>query len=161
MPLEVKIIRLEPNMKKLITILMLTVLLAGGALAALPGPSQAQVYPPPVVVQAAPWVGPNTPWVYYNGDWFLNGVLHYFFGPQYGWAPYYSYPRTYIVRPGRWYGPKWHNWYRSHPVYYENFRRSYPYWRNHHAGRHYDQRFYKQYHHGHGRGWHRGWQGER
>ena len=38
---------------------------------------------------------------------------------------------TYIVRPGRWYAPKWHDWYRSHPVYWNNFHRSYPYWRNH------------------------------
>ncbi len=33
--------------------------------------------------------------VYYNGDWFLNGILYYFFGPRYGWAPYYAYAPTY------------------------------------------------------------------
>ncbi len=114
-------------MKKLITLLMLAILLAGGALAALPAASQAQVYPPPPVRPVAtPWVGPNTPWVYYNGDWFLNGVLQYFFGPRYGWAPYYAYPRTYIVRPGNWYAPKWHDWYRAHPAYWNNFHSQLP-----------------------------------
>jgi hypothetical protein len=157
-----KKIRLEPNMKKLITFFMLAVLLSGGALAALPAASQAQVYPPPSVQPVAtPWVGPNTPWVYYNGDWFLNGVLQYFFGPRYGWAPYYAYPRTYIVRPGNWYAPKWHEWYRTHPVYWDNFHRSYPYWRNHQVGHHYDQNFYERHHHGQGGGWHHGWHGER
>ena len=61
----------------------------------------------------APYVGPNTPWVYNTGDWFLNGILYYFFGPRYGWAPYYAYPETYVVRPGQWYGPKWQGWYRA------------------------------------------------
>ncbi|MCL4501645.1 MAG: hypothetical protein M1438_07275 [Deltaproteobacteria bacterium] len=148
-------------MKKLFNILLLTIMLAGVALAGLPGPSSAQVYPPPTVQPVAtPWVGPNTPWVYYNGDWFRNGVLQYFFGPQYGWAPYYAYPRTYIVRPNNWYGPRWHDWYRAHPSYWNNFHRSYPYWRNHQVGHHYDQRFYEQYHRGHGGGWHHGWHGE-
>lgn len=158
-------------MKKLITLFMLAILVTGGALAALPAASQAQMYPPPPAQSVAnPWVGPNTPWVYYNGDWFQNGVLHYFFGPKYGWGPYYAYPQTYIVRPGNWYGPKWHDWYRTHPVYWNNFHSRYPYWRNHQVGHHYDQHFYEQYHHGQGGGWHygehgghggQGWHGER
>lgn len=152
---------LELNMKKLIALLVLTVLLAGGGLAALPGPSQAQVYPaPPVQAVATPWVGPNTPWVYYNGDWFMNGLLYYFFGPKYGWAPYYSYPSTYIVRPNYWYAPRWHDWYRSHPAYWQNFQRSYPYWREHRVGHRYGQDFYERHHHGQGGGWHHGWHGE-
>ena len=57
-------------------------------------------YPaPPQNIYANPWVGQNTPWTYYQGDWFLNGILHNNFGNQYGWAPYYAYPTTYIVRP--------------------------------------------------------------
>jgi hypothetical protein len=59
---------------------------------------------------ASPWVGPNTPWVFYQGDWFSNGMLYYFYGNQYGWAPYYAYPSTYIVREVYWYGPKWTTW---------------------------------------------------
>lgn len=149
-------------MNKLISIFMLAILLAGGALSALPAPAAAQVYPPPPVQPVAtPWVGPNTPWVYYNGDWFQNGVLYYNFGPSYGWAPYYAYPRTSVVRPGRWYGPKWHNWYRTNPVYWDNFNRSYPHWRSHRTGFRYDEGFYNRHHHGQGRGWHRGWRDDR
>ncbi len=149
-------------MKRLVGILMLVVLVAGGVLGAVPSPSQAQVYPPPPVQPVAnPWVGPNTPWVYYNGDWFLNGILYYFFGNRYGWAPYYAYPRTYVVRPNNWYAPRWNDWYRAHPVYWQNFHRSYPYWRDHYHGRHYDENFYKRYHHDQGGGWHHGWQGVR
>ncbi|MCX5893075.1 MAG: hypothetical protein NTW80_08920 [Deltaproteobacteria bacterium] len=149
-------------MKKLISILMLAILLTGGALAALPAASQAQVYPaPPAQPYANPWVGPSTPWVYYNGDWFLNGVLQYFFGPRYGWAPYYTYPRTYVVRPNNWYAPRWNAWYRSNPVYWNNFHHNYPYWRSHQSGHRYDQRFYEQHHRGQGGGWQRGERGER
>ena len=75
-------------MKRLSLILALAIFLAGGAMSA---PAQAQYgyhYPPPPQnIYATPWVGPNTPWVFYQGDWFLNGVLHNFFGTQYGWAP--------------------------------------------------------------------------
>ena len=106
-------------MKKLTLILALAILLAGGAVAAMSAPAQAQYgynYPPPPADSyAQPWVGPNTPWVYYNGDWFVKGLLYYFFGPQYGWAPYYSYPPTYIERPSNWYEPKWHAWYQRQP----------------------------------------------
>ena len=58
-------------MKKLGIIFALTILLAGGAIGSLSSLTQAQVYaPPPACPVMAPWVGPNTPWVYYNGDWF-------------------------------------------------------------------------------------------
>ncbi len=147
-------------MKKLGVVLLMAVALAGGAAGVLSTAASAQPYPAAVYPVAAPWVGPNTPWVYYNGDWFMNGILYYNFGPQYGWAPYYSYAPTYIVRPGKWYGPKWEGWYRGHPHYWENFQRSYPYWRGHHEGMHYDRDFYEQHHHGHGGGWQRGYHGE-
>ena len=79
-----------------------------GASVTLSVPCQAQFIeyqaPPPNAYEQ-PWVGPNTPWTYYNGDWFLNGILYYFFGPQYGWAPYYAYGPSYIVRPNNWYAP--------------------------------------------------------
>jgi hypothetical protein len=147
-------------MKKVSIILMLAMVLGGGVMGALPTPSQAQVYvpvpPPPGPQVAAPWVGNNTPWVYYHGDWFLNGVLYNFFGNQYGWAPYYAYAPTYIVRPNQWYAPRWNNWYKAHPAYYTNFQRQYPYWHNHQPGRHYDQNFYNKYHHGQGPGWQKG-----
>ena len=148
-------------MQKLIALFMLTVLLAGGALSALPAPVSAQV-PPPVVrpVAVTPWVGANTPWVFYNGDWFLNGILYYFFGPKYGWAPYYAYPRAYIVRPTSWYKPHWHNWYKAHPVYGENFHRLYPHWRDHRVGRVYGEDFYNRHHPGQGGGWQHGWHGQ-
>src|SRR5574340_253011 len=143
-------------MKKITFILILAILLGGGAVAAMSAPSQAQVYeypPPPADPYASPWVGPGTPWVYYNGDWFLNGVLYYFFGPRYGWCPYYAYPPTYIVRSPTGYGPMRQSWYRGHPRYWESFQRSYPYWRSHREGQHYDRRFYEQHHRGQGAGW--------
>ena len=68
-------------MKKIAFILMTAILLAGGAVAVMSAPSYAQVYeypPPPQDPYESPWVGPDTPWVYYNGDWFLNGILYYF-----------------------------------------------------------------------------------
>jgi len=43
---------------------------------------------------------------------------------QYGWAPYYAYPPTYIVRPNIWYAPKWNAWYQGHPNYWDNFHDS-------------------------------------
>jgi hypothetical protein len=151
----------EESMKKLSLTLMIAILLAVGAVAATSAPSSAQVYAypaPPANIYATPWVGANTPWVYYRGDWFLNGVLQYFYGPRYGWAPYYAYPTTYIVRPQTWYAPKWNAWYQGHPRYWNNFHHNYPYWRNHSYTRRYDQRFYNQHHHGQG-GWHQGYHG--
>ena len=148
-------------MQKLLALFMLTVLLAGAALGALPAPASAQV-PPPVVrpVVVTPWVGANTPWVFYNGDWFLNGILYYFFGPKYGWGPYYAYPPAYIARPTYWYKPHWHEWYKAHPVYGENFHRLYPHWRDHQVGRVYGEDFYNRHHPGQGGGWQRGWHGQ-
>src|SRR4030042_3854365 len=149
-------------MKKLTFILVLAVLLTGGTVAAMSAPSQAQIYEypsPPPNPYATPWVGPNTPWCYYNGDWFLNGILYYFFGPQYGWAPYYAYPYNYIARPETWYAPRWHAWYQGHPRYYENFNRVYPYWRGHRVEQRYDRDFYERHHRGQGGGWQKGFQG--
>jgi hypothetical protein len=148
-------------MKKISIMLMFSILLSGGLVGALTAPSQAQVFvpPPPPQPAMAPWVGSNTPWVFYNGDWFRNGVLYYFFGNKYGWAPYYSYAPTYIVRPNSWYAPSWHAWYQKHPVYWQNFNRQYPYWRSHQTGRHYDQNFYNKYHRGQGEGWQKGFHG--
>jgi hypothetical protein len=143
-------------MKRVSMILILVVVLAGGALGIMAPASQAQVYVP-VQTAVVPWVGPNTPWVNYNNDWFLNGVLYYFFGNKIGWAPYYAYPPTYIVRPTYWYAPRWHDWYQAHPVYWQNFQRRYPYWRGHRPGEHYNQAFYNRYHHGQGNGWMKGY----
>jgi hypothetical protein len=149
-------------MKKFPYILMIAIMLAAGALVALPATSQAQFYEyaaPPPNPYAQPWVGPDTPWTYYNGDWFLNGILYYFFGPQYGWGPYYAYPPTYIVRPPDWYAPAYQSWYVRHPVYWQHFRREYPYWRSHRVGERYDERFYERHHHGPAGGWHQGYHG--
>ena len=115
--------------------------------------------PPPQYSYATPWVGPNTPWIYYQGDWFLNGLLYYNYGDRYGWAPYYAYPTTYIVRPAHWYEARWNNWYQQHPQYVQTFTQRYPYWRTHHYGQHYDQNFYNRYHPGQGAGWQRGFHG--
>jgi hypothetical protein len=153
----------EMSMKKLPLILVLAILLAGGAIGAMSAPAHAQYgynYPPPSAnPYAQPWVGPNTPWTYYNGDWFLQGLLYNFFGPQYGWAPYYAYPPTYIVRPNNWYGPKWNTWYQRNPHYWQNFRRQYPYWAGHREGQRYDQSFYEMHHRGQGAGWQKGFRG--
>jgi len=150
-------------MKRLSLILALAIFLAAGAIGAMSAPAQAQFgyyYPPPPQnIYATPWVGPNTPWVYYQGDWFLNGILYNFFGDRYGWAPYYAYPPTYIVMPFKWYDPKWNVWYKHNPQYWKNFEQRYPYWRGHRVGQRYDQKFYNKYHHGQGIGWHQGFQG--
>ncbi len=149
-------------MKKLAFVLVLAILLAGGAVVSLSAPCHAQVYeypPPPTDIYAAPWVGPNTPWVYYNGDWFLNGILYYFFGPQYGWAPYYAYPPVLIVRPYDWYTPRWHAWYVAHPQIVIQFNQAYPFWRGHTHTHRYDQRFYEKHHRGAGAGWQEGFRG--
>ena len=115
--------------------------------------------PPPQYPSATPWVGSNTPWVYYQGDWFLNGLLYYFYGNQYGWAPYYAYPTTYIVRPAHWYEARWNTWYQQHPQYVQTFAQRYPYWRSHHYGQHYDQNFYNRYTPNQGGGWQKGYHG--
>lgn len=152
-------------MKRLSFVLVIAILLAGGAVVTMSAPSYAQGYggynypPPPQNPYASPWVGSNTPWTYYNGDWFLNGILYYFFGNNYGWAPYYSYAPTYIVRPNDWYAARWNTWYQQNPHYWQNFQRQYPYWRGHQAGQRYDQNFYNQHHRGQGGGWNQGFHG--
>src|SRR5665648_1088220 len=154
----------EVCMKRLSFIFALVILLAGGAIGAMSAPSYAQGYnypPPPQNPNAAPWVGSNTPWTFYQGDWFLKGILYNFFGNQNGWAPYYAYPPTYIVRPNDWYEPRWNAWYQGNPHYWKNFEKRYPYWRGHHAGQYYDQNFYNKYHRGQGGGWHQGFHGGR
>ncbi len=149
-------------MKKLGIIFALTILLAGGAIGTMSTFSHAQVYaPPPPRPLLTPWVGNNTPWVFYKGDWFLNGILYNFFGPKYGFAPYYAYPPVYIVRPNNWYAPKWNAWYQGRPQYWNNFERQYPYWRGHQPGQHYNQNFYNTYHRGQGGGWNQGFHGVR
>ena len=117
--------------------------------------------PPPQNPYATPWVGANTPWTFYQGDWFLNGILYNYFGNQYGWAPYYAYPPTYIVRPNTWYAPRWNTWYQHNPHYWQTFEQKYPYWRGHRVGQHYDQNFYNKHHRGQGKGWNQGFHGVR
>ena len=153
-------------MKRTSLIFVLVILLAGGAIGAMSAPSCAQMYgynypPPPQNPYATPWVGSNTPWTFYQGDWFLNGILHYFFGNQYGWAPYYAYPPTYIVRPYTWYEPRWQTWYQHNPHYWQSFNQKYPYWREHRVGQRYDQNFYNTHHRGQGEGWNQGFHGIR
>jgi hypothetical protein len=116
-------------------------------------------YYTPQNIYANPWVGPNTPWTYFQGDWFLNGMLYNYYGNQYGWAPYYAYPPTYTVRPNNWYGPRWNTWYQQHPQYWQTFANKYPYWRDHRQGQHYDQNFYNRYHRSQGEGWQKGFHG--
>jgi hypothetical protein len=153
-------------MKKLSFVLVLAILLAGSAVGTMSTPSYAQGYgggtyyaPPPQNPYATPWVGSNTPWVFYQGDWFLNGMLYHNYGNQYGWAPYYAYPSSYIVRPNNWYESRWNTWYQQNPQYWQNFTQKYPYWRDHRSGQNYDQNFYNRYHRGQGEGWQRGFQG--
>ena len=154
-------------MKRLSLIFVLVILLAGCAVGPMSAPSCAQGYggynypPPPQNPYATPWVGNNTPWTFYQGDWFLNGILYQFFGNQYGWAPYYAYPPTYIVRPNNWYAPQWNAWYQRNPHYWQTFEQKYPYWRGHRVGQRYDENFYNKYHRGQGEGWNKGFHGVR
>ena len=160
----------EACMKRLSLIFALAILLAGCVGPQIPygqGYEGNQGYggynypPPPQNPYANPWVGANTPWTYYQGDWFSNGILHNYFGNQYGWAPYYAYPTTYIVRPTTWYEPRWQTWYQQHPHYWQNFEQKYSYYRGHHAGQTYDQNFYNAHHRGQGGGWNQGFHGVR
>lgn len=149
-------------MKKIALVLVTAFFLATGIVTVISSPSYAQSYdypPPPADIYAQPWVGPDTPWVYYDGDWFLNGVLYYYFGPEYGWAPYYSYAPNYIVRPYSWYAPRWSSWYSANPLFYRSFLSRYPYWRGHREGQRYNRSFYEQHNHGQGGGWQRGFHG--
>lgn len=77
-----------------------------------------------VVSVGEPWVGPGTPWVFWNNNWYYNGILYAFYGAL-GWWPNGYYANNIIVRNDIWYGPRWHNWYRGHPIYWNNFRRHY------------------------------------
>ena len=154
-------------MKRLSLFFALAILLAGCATGPTSNPSYGQGYggyndpPPPQNSYANPWVGNNTPWTFYQGDWFLNGILHQFFGNQYGWAPYYAYPPTYIVRPQTWYAPQWNAWYQRNPHYWQTFEQRYPYWRGHRVGQRYDENFYNKHHRGQGEGWNKGFHGGR
>ncbi len=154
-------------MKSLSLLLVIAILLAGCAGGPMSTPYYGQGYggynypPAPQNPYASPWVGPNTPWTFYQGDWFLNGMLYNFFGNQYGWAPYYAYPPVYIVRPNTWYEPRWQTWYQQNPHYWQSFEQKYPYWHGHHAGQRYDQNFYNAHHRGQGEGWHQGFHGVR
>ncbi len=149
-----------------VSVLLVSALTVVGCVGPYPGMGPyAQDYggyyyePPPQNLYATPWVGPNTPWLFYQGDWFLNGMLYHFYGDKYGWAPYYAYPPTYIVRPNNWYGPRWNTWYQQNPQYWQTFTQRYPYWRDHRYGRRYDQNFYNRYHRGQGEGWQKGFHG--
>jgi hypothetical protein len=148
-----------------VSVLLVSALAAAGCAAPYqgapysPGYGGAYYAPPPQNIYATPWVGPNTPWVYYRGDWFLNGMLYNYYGNRYGWAPYYAYPSTYVVRPHNWYEPRWNTWYQQHPHYWQTFSQKYPYWRGHQPGQHYDQNFYNRYHRSQGEGWQRGFHG--
>ncbi|MDR3570381.1 MAG: hypothetical protein P4L43_20345 [Syntrophobacteraceae bacterium] len=151
-------------MKKIACILIIAISLAGGAVAVISAPSYAQGYnypAPPPNPDESPWVGLNTPWFYYNGDWFLNGVLYYYYGPNYGWAPYYAYSPDHIVRPQSWYAPNWMAWYQGQPQYRQSFERQYPYWREHRQGQRYSEKFFEQHNHGQGVGWQKGFQSSR
>jgi hypothetical protein len=143
-------------MKKASILLALTILLIGGVIVSVSTPALAQ----PMPHQRGPWTGNNTPWTYYHGDWFHNGILRYFYGQKNGWAPYYSKAPGQVERPGEWYGEKWEHWYRDHPNYWQNFEREYPYWREHRIGQRYDEDFYKHHHHGRGGGWQQPYRGE-
>ena len=148
------------------SVLLVSALTVVGCVGPYPGMApSAQGYggnyyaPPPQNPYATPWVGSNTPWVFYQGDWFLNGMLYNFYGNQYGWAPYYAYPPTYIVRPNNWYEPRWNTWYQQNPQYWQTFTQKYPYWRDHRHGQRYDQDFYNRYHRDQGEGWQKGFHG--
>ena len=142
---------------------------AGGrqAIGARPAPSYAQGYagytypPPPQNIYATPWVGSNTPWVFYQGDWFLRGVLFYFSGLNMAGRRITLIRPPAVIRPVTWYEPRWHHWYQGHPQYWQTFQRQYPYWHGHQAGQRYDQNFYNRSHHGQGAGWNQGFHGVR
>jgi hypothetical protein len=101
-----------------------------------PGPGPGPTPEVQVVAVGAPWVGPNTPWVFWNNNWYYNGILYAFFGPL-GWWPNGYYGNNLIVRTDEWYGPRWVTWYRENPYYWDEFHR----------------------HYGNGHHWHHGWHG--
>ncbi len=148
-------------MKKLILVLLLAVFVAGGTMAAMSAPASAQPYEYPAAPgdpYVNPWVGPGSCWVFYNGDWFCNGVLYYYFGPVYGWSPYWAFPVSFIVYEPYWYGPMWGAWFTAHPNVVNVFINTFPFWRSHHHGEHPDREFFEKHHGGKG-SWQGGWKG--
>ena len=149
-------------MKKISFILMTAILLAGGAVAVMSTHSYAQVYeypPPPSDPSASPWVRSDTPWVYYDGDWFMNGILYYYYGPDYGGPPItlilsaiLSDPEPGMLRDG-WRG------IRGSLLTWRVFNGSILVGRGHRQGQRYSQKFYEQHHGGQGGGWQQGLQG--
>ncbi len=138
-------------MKKLSFIMVAAVMLAVVLQGTISAPALAQsvsveaksyTYPaPPQKPAEHPWVGPNTPWTYYNNDWFYKGTLYYDYGER-GWAPYYSYETTTVTRPSDYYDTKWSVWYQKNPTYTETLIREHPYWKEHHVGTVYNENFY-------------------
>jgi hypothetical protein len=112
-----------------------------------------------VVAVGEPWVGPDTPWVFWNNNWYYNGILYAFYGPL-GWWPYGYYANNLIVRNYAWYGPRWNRWYRARPVYWRNFHRHYGNGRHWHSSyRGHDAWRHHRRHGGHGRNLTRGGHG--
>lgn len=110
-------------MKSLPKALLVSLLVLGimGGVVAIAAAQEAEVA---VIAVGEPWVGPSTPWVFWNSNWYYNGILYGFYGPR-GWWPRSYYGNEFIVRNNVWYGPRWNNWYRGHPSYWRNFHRDY------------------------------------
>jgi hypothetical protein len=78
-----------------------------------------------VAAVGEPYVGPGTPWFYFNDAWYLNGIMYGYYG-GYGWWPYGYYGPSYLARPNHWYGnPHWNNYYRNNPHHGQNFQNKY------------------------------------
>jgi hypothetical protein len=138
-------------MKKASILLALAILLIGGIILTVSSPALAQMTSGS---QQGPYTGDNSPWTYYKGDWFKNGVLHYYYGNN-RWAPYYSKGPGSVQRPNEWYGEKWQTYNQQHPQNLTNFESQYPYWSSHQVGQKYDEKFYHQHHPEQGGGWQR------
>ena len=79
-----------------------------------------------VMVVEAPWLGPASPWFWYNNAWWYNGVLYGFYGGAYGWRPYGSITNVVVEQPAYFYNnPKWGSWAQRNPQHGQRWQQQY------------------------------------
>lgn len=84
-------------------------------------PSSAQM-----VVIGAPYLGPMSPWFWFNHNWYYNGVMYGYYGPGYEWAPYGSVTNVVVQQPAHYYNnPQWDSWANRHPEYGQHWQHEY------------------------------------
>jgi hypothetical protein len=85
-----------------------------------------QVNAQTIIVVQNPWLGPGSPWYWWNNAWWYNGVQYGFYGAAYGWRPYGSITNVVVEQPAHYYNnPQWDRWNHSHPDHVQHFHQQY------------------------------------